>query len=114
MMRLYHAVSVDALVGLEFATGHANEDQDHGLRYQEMWSARRTGHRNATMQASQSTTSTSTVRRGGLSTSTVGSWERVSQNDWITRSLANANAYFLPKAACDPRAAFSLTDVSCA
>jgi hypothetical protein len=36
MMRLYHAVSVDALVGLEFATGHANEDQDHGLRYQEM------------------------------------------------------------------------------
>jgi hypothetical protein len=36
MMGLYHAVLVDALVGLEFATGHAHEDQDHGLRNQEM------------------------------------------------------------------------------
>jgi hypothetical protein len=71
MVRLYHAAWFDALVGLEFATGHANEDREHGLRYQEMQSAIRTGHRKAAMQLSRSITITSTVRHGGLSTTTM-------------------------------------------
>jgi len=36
MMRLYHAVSVDALVGLDFATGWVKGDRNHSLRDEPM------------------------------------------------------------------------------
>ena len=77
MMGLYHAVLVDALVGLDFATGWENGDRNHGLRDEAMQSAHRVGDRKAAMQTSRSITSTSTVRRGGLSTSTIGSSGRL-------------------------------------
>jgi hypothetical protein len=44
---------VDTRVGLDFATGKAEENKEDGLPDQEMQSASRTGHRNAAMQASQ-------------------------------------------------------------
>jgi len=44
---------VDTRVGLDFATGKAEENKKDGLPDQEMQSASRTGHRNAAMQASQ-------------------------------------------------------------
>ncbi|MFN9435252.1 MAG: hypothetical protein ACK6DC_10010 [Planctomycetota bacterium] len=72
MMGLYHAVLVDARVRFQFAMGLKNGDRNHGLRDEAMQSVHRAGHRKAAMQASQSITSTSTVRRGGLSTSTMG------------------------------------------
>jgi len=44
---------VDTRVGLDFATGKAEENKKDGLPDQEMQSASRTEHRNAAMQASQ-------------------------------------------------------------
>ncbi|MFN9436689.1 MAG: hypothetical protein ACK6DC_17355 [Planctomycetota bacterium] len=69
---MYHSALVDAQVPFEFSLGLKNGDRNHGLRDEAMQSVHRVGHRKAAMQASQSITSTSTVRRGGLSTSTMG------------------------------------------
>jgi len=80
MMGLYHAVLVDARVRFQFAMGLKNEDRNHGLRDEAMRSVHRVGDRKAAMQTSRSITSTSTVRRGGLSASTMGSWGREGQN----------------------------------
>ena len=49
MMRLYHAVSVDALVGLDFATGWENGDRNHSLRDEPMRSVLRVEDRMAAM-----------------------------------------------------------------
>ena len=72
MVLVYHSALVDAQVPFEFSLGLKNGDRNHGLRDEAMQSVHRVGHRKAAMQASQSITSTSTVRRGGLSTSTMG------------------------------------------
>ena len=72
MVGLYHVVSVDALVRLDFATGWENGDRNHGLRDEQMGSAPRIGIHKAAMQSSRSITSTSTVQHSRLSTSTMG------------------------------------------
>ncbi|MFN6161034.1 MAG: hypothetical protein ACK5AC_01510 [Planctomycetota bacterium] len=61
MMRLYHAVSVDALVGLDFASGWENGDRNHSLRDEPMRSVLRVEDRMAAMQSSRPITSTSTM-----------------------------------------------------
>jgi hypothetical protein len=49
MDRLYHELSVDALVGLDFATGWENGDRNHSLRDEPMNSVLRVEDRKAAM-----------------------------------------------------------------
>ena len=75
-MRLYHSVMVDALLGREFGHGLANGDKAHDPRVGERRFMGRNGSRVDALHAKRSITSTSTVRHGGLSTSTMGSCGR--------------------------------------
>jgi hypothetical protein len=74
VIRLYHLILVNALLGWEFGNG----DKKHNPRVGERRFVGRNGRRVDAMHAK--TSITSTVRYGGLSTSTVGSCSRVGQN----------------------------------
>ena len=71
---------VNALLGWEFGNGLADGDKEHDPRVGERWFVGRYGSRIDAMHAKRSITITSTVRHGGLSTSTRGSCGRVGQN----------------------------------
>jgi len=81
IMQLYHSILVNAVLGREFRDGLANGDKEHDPRVGERRFVGRNGNRVDAMHAKRSITSTSTVRHGGLSTSTMGSCGRVGQND---------------------------------
>ena len=77
IMRLYHSILVNALLGREFGNGLADGDKEHDPRVGERRFVGRNASRVDAMHAKRSITSTSTVRHGGLSTSTVGSlWSK--------------------------------------
>jgi hypothetical protein len=78
--QLYHSILVNALIGQEFGNGYANGDKEHDPRVRERRFVSRNGSRVDAMHATRSITSTSTVRQGGLSTSTMESCGRVGQN----------------------------------
>ena len=87
--QLYHSILVNSLIGQEFGNGYANGDKEHDPRVRERRFVIRNRSRVDAMHAKSSITSTSTVRQGGLSTSTMGSCSRVGQNDTVNRAAAN-------------------------
>ena len=70
--QLYHSILVNALLGRKFGNGLANGEKEHDPRVGERQFVGRNGRRVDAMQAK--TTITSTVRHGGLCTSTIGAW----------------------------------------
>jgi hypothetical protein len=86
---LYHSILVNALIGQEFGNGQANGDKEHDSRVGERRFVGRNASRVDAMHATRSITSTSTVRQGGLSTSTMGACVRVGQNAGVDRAAAN-------------------------
>jgi hypothetical protein len=81
IMQLYHSILVNALHGQEFGDGLANGDKEHDPRVGERRFVVRNASRVDAMHAKRSITSTSTVRHGGMSTSTMGSCGRVGTNE---------------------------------
>ena len=79
IMQLYQSILVNALLGREFGNGLDNGDKEHDPRVGERRFGASNGSRIDAMHAKRSITSTSTVRHGGLSTSTRGSCGRVGQ-----------------------------------
>jgi len=79
IMRLYQSILVNALLGREFGNGLDHGDKEHDPRVGERRFGASNGSRIDAMHAKRSITSTSTVRHGGLSTSTRGSCGRVGQ-----------------------------------
>ena len=87
IMRLYHSILVNALLRREFGNGLADGDKEHDPRVGERRFVGRSASRVDAMDARRSITITSTVRHGGLSTSTMGSCVRVGTNVWIQRAV---------------------------
>ena len=79
-MRLYHSILVNALLRREFGNGLADGDKEHDPRVGERRFVGRKARRVDAMHAKRSITITSTVRHGGLSTSTIGACGRLGQN----------------------------------
>ena len=89
IMRLYHSILVNALLRREFGNGLADGDKEPDPRVGERRFVGRNASRVDAMHAKRSITSTSTVRHGGLSTSTMGACVRVGQNAGVDRAAAN-------------------------
>ena len=79
-MRLYQSILVNTLLGPEFGNGLDNGDKEHDPRVGERRFVGRKARRVDAMHAKRSSTITSTVRHGGLSTSTIGACGREGQN----------------------------------
>jgi hypothetical protein len=84
IIQLYHSILVNAMLGRKFGNGLANGDKEHDPRVGERRFIGRNGRRVDAIHAKRSITSTSTVRQGGLSTSTMGSCGRVGKTIRLT------------------------------
>ena len=84
IIQLYHSILVNAMLGRKLGNGLANGDKEHDPRVGERRFVGRNGSRVDAIHAKRSITSTSTVRQGGLSTSTMGSCGRVGKTIRLT------------------------------
>ena len=95
IMRLYHSILVNALLRREFGNGLADGDKEPDPRVGERRFVGRNASRVDAMHAKRSITSTSTVRHGGLSTSTMGSCGRVGRCCFSTSNWKGTTGYTL-------------------